>query len=376
MAIVIDADSHILPADAFDDEEGLRRFRSRWPRRIIDALGRRIVVFPERTQRLTPLQSTMPSPFTPAREAEDSDIEARVTWLDEASFDMQVLVPQPGTCAYALEPDIGLALARSYNNSIARLLQRYPGRFIGLAVVPMQDPVAAIEELDRAVGELGIHAPVVITNVNGRNLSDPEFWPFYQRVEALGVPLVLHGNRNETPGPVGLERLDHMHLDNALGFLYEGTLAITCLILYGVLDSFPRLKVGVLETGAGHLTYLMDVLQEVYESETYGGVNPYAHIPVKELISRPPEEYMDRFWLCFNVKAERRSIPHVVQRFGADRFMAGSDYPHGMGGGGKGVIGLVRDLEGLSLEQKEQLLGLSACALFGIDPDTRQQVRR
>ena len=375
MGIIIDSDSHILPVDAFDDDESRRRFRSRWPRSGFDAVGRYYVVFPEGSREFTPLQWTLPSSFTPLHHpAGVHDSAVREAWLDEAGFDMQVLVP--AAPRYYLEPDIGLAVARSHNNAIARLLQRHPGRFIGLAVIPMQDPVAAVEELDRAVGELGIHAPLVVSNVNGRNLSNRQFWPVYERVEQLGVPLIIHGNRFEQPGPVGLERLDHFHLDNVLGFLYEGTLAITCLILDGVLDMYPRLRIGVLETGVGYLLYLMDMLQEVYEGETYGGISPRPQVPVKELIRKSPEEYMDQFWVCCNVAAEHRTIPHVVERFGADRFMAASDYPHGFGGGRKSAIELVRGLKGLTPEQKEQLLGPSACALFGIDPVTRQQVRQ
>lgn len=239
----------------------------------------------------------------------------------------------------------------------------------------MQDPVAAIEELDRATIELGIHAPLVISNVNGRNLDGEEFWPFYQRVEQLGVPLIIHGNRFEKFGVAGMERLGHMHLDNALGFLFEGTLAITSLIMYGVLDMFPRLKVGVLETGAGYMPYLLDRLQEVYEGENFSGISPAAGKMVRDLIQKPPEQYMDQFWVCFNVGAEVRTIPHVVERFGADRFMVNSDFPHGLGGGGQGVAEVVRNLEKLNQMQQEQLLGGSACTLFGIDPATRKHVR-
>jgi predicted TIM-barrel fold metal-dependent hydrolase len=256
------------------------------------------------------------------------------------------------------------------------VLKRHPGRFIGLAVLPMQDPVAAVEELDRAVGELGIHAPLVISNVNGQNLDGAEFWPVYARIEELGVPLIVHGNRFERAGVVGMERLQHMHLDNSLGFLYEGTLAITSLIMGGVLDMYPRLRVGVLETGAGYLTYLMDRLQEVYEGEVYGGISPESGKPVKELIRKAPEEYMDQFWICFDVGAERKSVAHVVERFGADRFMVNSDFPHGLGGAGGGMADKVRQLEKLIQAEKDQLLGLSACALFGIDPITHRQVGR
>ena len=377
MGIIIDTDSHFTPQDVFDDEEARRRFGSRWPRIITDGYERDRVVFRERERQLTPLQRSLPSQFhfgKPAPGFRDDDV--RVEWMDGTGVDMQVLLV-PGTAfAYATEPQMGAALTQSINNAIARVLQRHPGRFIGLALIPMQDQTLALEELDRAVGELGIHAPLIVSNVNGRNLSEPEFWPFYQRLEELGVPLIIHGSRQNTPGPAGIERLEHMHLDNALGFMYEGTLAISCLILYGVLDRFPRLRVGVLETGAGYLPHLMERLQVVYDKETFGGVSPLAATPVKELVRKSPEEYMDQIWLNFDIDMERRSVPYVVGRFGADRFMVSSDYPHGgFGGAGESYIDVVRGLEGLTGEQKELLLGGSACALFGIDPKTWRQVR-
>jgi len=374
MGITIDADTHFWPRDAFEDDEGPRRFGSRWPRFMMDALGRDWVQFSERTSTFTPQQWAMPNGLTPAKHhAGYYDAVARAEWLDEAGFDMQVLVPNPTPLSYSLESEIGVAVCRAYNDAVARALRRCPGRFIGLASIPMQDPVAAIEELDRSIGELGLHAPVIYTHVNGHNLDEHQFWPVYKRIEELGVPLTIHGNRFE--GLMGLERLRHMHLDNPLGFLYEATLAVTSLIMEGVMDTYPRLRVGLLETAAGWLPYLMDRLQEVYEGEIYGGISPFAPKAVKDLILKPPEAYMDRFWLCFNVEAERRTIPSVVERFGADRFMINSDFPHNIGGGGKGAIQRTLDLERLESSEKEQLLGLSACALFGIDPVTREQVR-
>ena len=376
MGIVIDTDSHNMPEGFLDDEGARRRFRSRWPRLVEDAIGRTWVNFPERERELTAHQRTLPGElFAGRRPPGYRDSVVREAWLDEAGIDMQVLVPSPSPYAYAIEPELGLAMAQAFNNALARQIERHPGRFIGLAVVPMQDVTAAIEELDRAVGELGIHAPLIISNVNGRNLSDYEFWPFYKRVEELGVPLIIHANRFETPGPAGLERLEHMHLDNALGFLFEGTLAITSLIMYGVLDMFPRLKIGVLETGAGYLSYLMDRLQEVYEGEIFGGITPAYDKEVRDLIRKPPEEYMDQFWVCFNVGTERRNVAPQVARFGADRFMVNSDYPHGLGGTGQGMADVVRGLDDLTASEKDQLLGLAAGKLFGIDPITRKQVR-
>jgi predicted TIM-barrel fold metal-dependent hydrolase len=194
-------------------------------------------------------------------------------------------------------------------------------------------------------------------------------------VEELGVPLIVHGNRFEGRGVAAMERLDHMHLDNALGFLFEGTLAITSLIMFGVLDLFPRLRVGVLETGAGYLPYLMNRLQEVYEGEVYGGIAPNPGVKVRDMILKPPAHYLDQFWVCANLACEAVDIPYLVQRFGAQHLLINSDYPHGLGGPGERAIEIVRGIDGITRDQQDQILGANACALFGIDPESRQQAR-
>lgn len=382
MGIVVDGDTHVLPRDSFDDEDAERRFGGRWPRFARDAAGRVLLDFPERWRELTPLQLTMlgnhhlrgqvhPGHMHPG----EMDSEVRVKWLDQVGIDMQVLVPQPAPFAYATEPELGLALCRSYNNAIGRLLKRHPGRFIGLAVVPLQDPPAAVEEVSRAIEVLGLHAPVIFSNVRGRNLDEPSLWPFYARVEQLGVPLIIHPHRFDNL--IGLDRLDSMHLDNALGFMYEGMLAMAVLILKGVLDLYPRLRVALLETGADFLPLLMDRLEEIYENQTVGGVNPYslASMPVKELIRKPPAQYLHQFWFSFNAVFETPTLPPLIRRYGPERFFANSDFPHGAGGAGDRMPEIVRSLPDLTGEQADWLIGRSACGLFGIDPVTRLQVR-
>jgi hypothetical protein len=93
---------------------------------------------------------------------------------------------------------------------------------------------------------------------------------------------------------------------------------------------------------------------------------------VRDLIKKSPKAYMDQIWICFNTAAERPNIPHVVDMFGADRFMVNSDFPHGLGGAGEAMADMVYAIDELSPPQKEELLGLSACRLFGIDPVTRK----
>lgn len=197
----------------------------------------------------------------------------------------------------------------------------------------------------------------MLTNVDGRNLDEPELWPVYARIEELGVPLIVHPSRNGNL--LGLERLEKFHLDNALGFLYEGMLAITSFITGGVLDLFPSLRIGLLEVGCGYLPCLMDRLNEVYE-----------HEGVDRLIKKRPHEYLDQIWIGANVSAEKETLGYVVQRYGAERLLMGIDFPHGLGGAGEAGPQDVLDNPALTAEQKDGILGLNAAELFRIPVKT------
>jgi aminocarboxymuconate-semialdehyde decarboxylase len=356
MAIRIDCDSHFLPKDVFDDVDP--RFADRRPRVWFDAAGRSGVTFPEREANLTHYQRFMiPNTFLATRRAPGFwEPEPRIEFLDRAGIQMQALVPSNPPFHYDVEPELATSVYRSHNNAISRVLKKYPGRFIGLAHLPMQSPSRAIKELDRAITELGLHAPLLFTNIDGLNLDEPQFWPVYARMEELGVPLILHPSRSGKL--LGMERLMKWHLDNALGFLYEGTLAMTSLICGGVLDLFPKLRVGVLETGCGYLPYLMDRLNEVYDHE---GVN--------KLIRKRPHEYLDQFWLSANVVAERETLVYVMKRYGAKRLMMAVDFPHGLGGAGESVVEVVSSNPAFTQDEKDRILGLNAAELFGFSVD-------
>ena len=356
MPIRIDCDSHFFPNDAFDEVDP--RFEHRRPRIWFDAAGRSAITYPDREVKLSYHQRHMlPNAFRFSRARPGyREVEPRIEFLDHLGIQMQVLVSGGDPFHYDVEPDLATNVCQSYNNAISRVLKKYPGRFIGLVHLPMQCPPRAVKELERAIIELGLQAALVFTNVNGRNLDEPEFWPVYQRIEELNVPLILHPSRSGKL--LGLERLTKFHLDNALGFLYEGSLAITSLICGGVLDLFPRLRVGLLETGCGYLPYLMDRLNEVYE-----------HEGVDKLIRKRPHEYLDQIWLSANVVAERETIAYVVQRYGAERLMMAVDFPHGLGGAGESVVEAVIGNSRLTQEDKDRILGLNAAELFRVATD-------
>ena len=99
--------------------------------------------------------------------------------MAESQFDIQVLVPNNGPFYYDVDPKLALSVCRPYNNSIGRIVKKSPGKFIGLVTVSVQDAHLAAEELERAVVELGLHAPVSYTSLNDKDLDAEELWPFY-----------------------------------------------------------------------------------------------------------------------------------------------------------------------------------------------------
>lgn len=363
MPIRIDCDSHFFPKDVFDDVDP--RFGDRRPRVWFDAQGRSCITYPEREAKLSHHQRHMlPNLFTASRPRPGFwEPEVRVEFLDRMGIDMQVLVPSNEGFHYDVDPDLALSVCQSYNNAIARVLRAYPGRFIGLAHAPMQSPIRARAEIDRAITELGLTAVAMFTNVDGRNLDEPELRPIYQKIEELGVALYLHPSRSGKL--LGLERLTKFHLDNALGFLYEGTLAITSFICGGVFDLFPRLRIGLQETGCGYLPTLMDRLNDVYDAEG-----------VKDLIAKRPDEYLDQIWFAANVKTEKEMIGYIARRYGADRLMMAIDFPHGLGGAGESCVDDVLSNNLLTAEQKDRILGLNAAEFFGIRVDARGEPAR
>ncbi len=354
MAVKIDCDSHFLPHDAFDDVDS--KFSGHAPRFVYHENGKQVVTYKARTEQLPAFMWNYPTCFNLTRQNPGlSNVDTRVEDLAKIGFDRQVLVPNNAPFAYDVDADLGASVCRSFNNAVARVLKKYPDKFIGLAVLPMQDVSLAIQELDRAVLELGIHAPQIQTHIMDKNLDEYEFWPFYKRVEELGVPLIVHCSHLSITA--GAHRYKRYRFGNALQFPAETSLAIGSLICSGALDTFPKLRLGFLEAGAGFLPYLFDRLDEVAVEEP-----EYTKVSIKKL----PTTYLDQLWFSFNIKAEPKSIPFLIERIGADRLLISSDYPHELAGSGMNTIQYIESLETVSAEDKEKMMGLNALRLFNL----------
>ena len=172
------------------------------------------------------------------------DLDRRLAAMDAAGIDVQVLSPNPLTYFSHVEPELAAGFCRRHNDELAALVTRAPDRLRGFAQLPMQDPARAAAELERAVRELGLVAPYLGTDL-GRPLDDPAFDEVWASCVALDVPAFLHPAPDGIDRPRRDERLARFDGDLWLGFLYEETLAVSALVLGGVLDRHPELDVCV-----------------------------------------------------------------------------------------------------------------------------------
>ncbi len=171
----IDSDTHFTPLDAFADLDA--KYAEQGPRVVALPTGRFRIDYPARV------------PFVPAhikplrvngRPKSDFEIEPRLAAMAQDGFDMQVLIPNNSPFYYDVDGEMGANVSRSYNRAIARILKKYPNRFIGIAAVPLQNIKLAIAEAEYAIKELGLHSVIVYQNVNGKDLDSEFLWPFYE----------------------------------------------------------------------------------------------------------------------------------------------------------------------------------------------------
>jgi aminocarboxymuconate-semialdehyde decarboxylase len=208
------------------------------------------------------------------------------------------------------DPSEAREAARVLNEEKAAAQERFPGRFIGLATVPLQDPAAAVEELDHAVSKLGLRGVCIGSNINGSPITSPELLDFYRRVEELGVPLFLHPTSS-----IAREGLPEYGLEYVLGYMFDTAVAALNLVFSHTLLECPELRVVHPHLGA-FLPYLAGRIDFEYKTPWAGN----------DELPTPPSEYLARFYTD-TVSETPSSLERALDFYGRDRVLFGSDFP-------------------------------------------------
>ncbi len=276
-----------------------------------------------------------------------TSVETRLADMDDMAVDIQALSPAPLQYYYALEPDLGRKSARIINDHIAEIVDAHPDRFVGLGTVPMQEPELAVEELTRAMHELGMRGVEICTSVAGEELSEDRFRKFFAKAEELDALNFMHPN-----GFSDGDRLSDHYFTNVIGNPLDSTVAVSHLIFGGVLDDYPNLKICVAH-GGGYLP-------------AYSGRIDHAHAAREDCrrrIKERPTSYLRKLYFDTVVFTEHQ-LEYLVSLYGSDHIVMGTDYPFDMGM--EDPVGFVDGVSALSADDKAAIVGGNAAQLLGI----------
>ena len=270
------------------------------------------------------------------------DLDARLKEMDRQGVEVHALsLTQP--MVYWADDDLGVELCVAFNDAISKAHTLHPGRFIGFACLPMQNPRLALEELERCAKLPGIRGVYMATAVRDRELSDPSFFPVYERMADLGLPLFLH------PMMINNDRMKQFYLINLCGNPFDTALAASHLIYGGVLDAFPKLEICLPHAG-GALPVLRGRLDRGFYTR-----------PECKTIPRAPSEYLKRFTYD-TISYSEEILQDLVDLVGADRIMMGSDYCFDIAY--EEPVKIVTQMKTLGEHEKQQILGGNARRLL------------
>ena len=386
--MIIDCDTHIMPEDAFDymPEE----FRDKAPMPVYSEEGLLIDMEfpggPPEVPGVTPLGA----PGSGAKMKGLVDLQVRLDEMPVLGVDQQFVLPQfSGWWTYMIEPELASAIARSYNLSNLRMMERHDC-LVGVAIVQLQDVPAAIREMEWAQKE-GFCAVVldkvfpVQDHPYGESLgSHKELWPFFARAEEMEMPIFLHNIQHGHR----ISNLPNFQKDGLYLFApQEGQVSLVSLVTSGLLDDFPGLQFIFTEAGTGFIRPLVERLDAAFagppvdydgdaDADVMRGVKAklrrhrafYGPEVFLEKNKQPASHYF-RNNFYFTIETEEAALPDAIDFLGAERFLFATDYPHDDPGGSMKFrdVQLLAVNKNISEDTKELIRHGNAERLFKLD---------
>jgi aminocarboxymuconate-semialdehyde decarboxylase len=274
----------------------------------------------------------------------------RLRAMDEQGIDVEALSINPYW--YKAERDVAKELIRIQNEKLAEICAANPERFVAFASVALQHPDLAAEQLEEGVKKYGLRGAGVGGSVNGLELADPKFHPFWAKAEQLGALVFIHPQATGAPTELGSRLKGNGGLENVIGNPLETTIALSHLIFEGTLDQFPGLKICAAH-GGGYLP-------------SYAGRSDAGCVTFPDRCPKPlrkkPTEYLRQLYfdsLVFTPEALR----HLVAETGSSQIVMGTDYPFPWT---KTSVDHILGTPGLTDTERAAMLGGTAARLLGI----------
>lgn len=237
-----------------------------------------------------------------------SDVEAKLQVMEANRIGMTALsINDPGPEWFG---DEGPAVARILNDYIAGIVRAHPTRFIGLCVLPLEDMSAALDELKRCIQELGMKGILLYTNLAGKFPDEEMFRPMFAQAVAYDIPVLLHPAK-----PITIDFVKGYEMTSTLGNMFENTIALTRIVMSGILDEFPTLKLVCPHLG-GTLPYIVGRLDHQVQVLKRGPKN----------LKKIPSEYLKQIWFDM-VSPLPLAMKFAYEFAGPDKLLYASDHP-------------------------------------------------
>ncbi len=274
--------------------------------------------------------------------------DIRLKEMDETEVTFQVLSTIPVLFNYWAKSTDGFETSRFFNDHIAETVSRNPSRFIGLGTVPMQNVHLAIREMERCKKELMLAGLEIGSNINGKNLNEKEFFPFYKAAEDLDCCLFVHPWEM-----MGEDQMQKYWLPWLVGMPAETSRAICSMIFGGIFEQFPKLRVAFAH-GGGSFPFTIGRIERGFDTRPdLVAVDNTAN----------PRASIGKFWIDSLVH-DKKAFDYLLDVIGEDQVCLGSDYPFPLGEEHPGKLIGKMDLGKKSLKK---LLYKNAQAWLGID---------
>lgn len=389
--MIIDCDTHLMPQDAFDGINGDLAVRK--PTLKFSDSGLYVDVdfpgyqdIPGTSPLLAPGSGAMfKSLWEPSSRMKDYD--------ERLGIEQHVVLPQfSGWWSYLIEEKLACAMARSHNEALLRLMNEYPGRILGVALIPLQDISGSIDELEWAKDH-GFCAAVLdkIFPVKDHPYGEPlgshrELWPFFKKAEELSMPIYLHNVQHGHR----ISNLPPFQCDGLYIFApQEGQMSLVSLFTSGLLDQFPKLQFIFTEAGTSFIKPLVQWLDKVLEQPPVDyddQEEPLSNRTLTKIGERlrraralfPAQVFLEKNkWpashyfknnFYFTIETEEPELPDAIEFLGAERFLFATDYPHDDPGGKMKFedVRLLKENPKISEEAKELIRWKNARALFNL----------
>ena len=242
------------------------------------------------------------------------DPEVRINEYEKYTTQVQVVCTIPVLFAYFSKPKDGLEVARFLNDDLANLVNKYPKKYIGLGSLPMQDPELAVQELFR-IKELGLKGVQVGSNIEDKNLNEPDFYPVWEACEKLGLAVLVH-----PWNMMGKKNMNKYWLPWLVGMPAETSRAMCSMIFGGIFDKFPNLRVNFCHASGSFLSTIGRIEH---------GFNCRPDLVAVDN-QKNPRKYCGHFWVdC--ITHDQDMLRYVLKMQGSKRVTLGSDYPFPLG---------------------------------------------